>query len=423
MTLPAHAAAPTVTDLDVAAVRPQFPGLARSMPDGRPAVFFDGPGGSQPHASAIAAVTRHLEASMANLDGAFATARETTATVERARLAAADLLGATPEEIAFGPNMTTLNFLLAHALARTLAAGDEIVVTALDHDANVAPWLLVARDHGLVVRTAPLRVTDGTLDTGALERLLGPRTRVVAFPLASNALGTVPEIGRIAAAAHRAGALAWCDAVHFAPHRRIDVAALGLDVVLCSAYKFFGPHVGVAAIRRDLAEALPADQVRPASDQPPGHRFETGTQSHEGLAGMVAAVDYLAGLGAGGTRRERLDDAFARIQRYEAALTLRFLDGVAGLPKLRLYGIADPARVGERTPTLCFTIEGQPPRAVTEALGEAGIFTWHGNYYALNVMESLGLEGRGGAVRAGFLHYNTAVEVDRLLEALHPIAS
>jgi len=427
MTLPAHAAAPTLAGIDVEAVRPQFPGLARTLPDGRAAVFFDGPGGSQPHASAIAAVTRHLESSMANLDGAFATARETTAMVERARIAGADLLGSAPEEIAFGPNMTTLNFLLAHALARTMRAGDEIVVTALDHDANVAPWLLVARDHGLVVRTAPLRVEDGTLDTDALEAVLGPRTRVVAFPLASNALGTIPDIARIAAAAHRVGALAWCDAVHYAPHRRIDAAAFGIDVVLCSAYKFFGPHVGLAAIRRDLAETLPADQVRPAGALPPGHRFETGTQSHEGLAGMVAAVDYLASLGtdAGAdpaSRRDRLDDAFARIQRHEAALTLRFLDGVADLPKLRLYGIADPARVGERTPTLCFTIEGQPPRAVTEALGEAGIFTWHGNYYALNVMESLGLEGRGGAVRAGFLHYNTPAEVDRCLEALHGIA-
>ena len=424
MTVPAPAQ--TVAGIDVEAIRPQFPGLARTLPDGRAAVFFDGPGGSQPHASAIAAVARHLESSMANLDGAFATARETTATVERARIAAADLLGSAPEEIAFGLNMTTLNFLLAHAVARTLSAGDEIVVTSLDHDANVAPWLLVARDHGLMVRTAPLRVDDGTLDIDALEGLLGPRTRVVAFPLASNALGTVPDIARIAAAAHRVGALAWCDGVHFAPHRRVDVAALGIDVALCSAYKFFGPHVGVATIRRDLAEQLPADQVRPASDKPPGHRFETGTQSHEGLAGLIAAVDYLASLGSGAApdagRRPRLDDAFARIQRHEAALTLRFLKGVRDLPRLRLYGITDLARIGERTPTLCFTIEGQPPQAVTEALGDEGIFTWHGNYYALNVMESLGLEGRGGAVRAGFLHYNTPSEVDRCLEALSRIA-
>lgn len=419
MTVQARAAG----GIDVEAVRAQFPGLARTMPDGTPAVFFDGPGGSQPHASVVAAVARHLESSMANLDGAFATARETTALVERARVAAADLLGTAPEEIAFGPNMTTLNFLLAHALARTLTAGDELVVTELDHDANVAPWLLVARDHGLVVRTAPLRVEDGTLDVEALAALLGPRTRVVAFPLASNALGTIPDARRIAAAAHRVGALAWCDAVHYAPHRRIDMAALGIDVVLCSAYKFFGPHVGVAAIRRDLAETLPADQVRPAAPTPPGHRFETGTQSHEGLAGLVAAVDYLASLGGGATRRARLDDAFARIQRHEAALTLRFLDGIHDLPRLRLYGIADPARVAERTPTMCFTIEGQPPRAVTETLGEQGIFTWHGNYYARNVMERLGLEGRGGAVRAGFLHYNTPGEVDRLLAALHRIAA
>lgn len=314
--------------------------------------------------------------------------------------------------------MTTLNFQLAHAVGRTLAPGDEIVVTALDHDANIAPWLLVARDRGLTVRTAPLRTEDATLDIDALEALLGPRTKVVAFTLASNALGTVPDAARIAAAAHRVGALAWCDGVHFAPHRRIDRTALGADVVLCSPYKFFGPHLGVAAIRRDLAESLPADRVRPASEQPPGHRFETGTQSHEAIAGFVAAVDYLAGLGQGVDRRTGLDDAYARIGRYEAALSQRFLDALRHRPGVRLYGIADPARVSERTPTFCFTIAGTRPRQVSEWLADHGIFTWDGNYYALSVMTDLGLESGGGAVRVGFLHYNAADEADRCAEAL-----
>lgn len=409
-------------DIDVATIRGQFPGLARGIPDGRQAVFLDGPGGSQPPRSVIAAVTGHLERSMANLGGVFATARETTETVERARYAAADLLGADADEIAFGANMTTLNFQLAHAVARTLSRGDEIVVTALDHDANVAPWLLLARDHGLTVRTAPLRPDDGTLDVDELENLLGPRTKVVAFTLASNALGTVPDAARIAAAAHRIGALAWCDGVHYAPHRRIDRTALGVDVVLCSPYKFFGPHLGVAAIRRDLAESLPADRVRPASEQPPGHRFEAGTQSHEAIAGFVAAVDYLAGLGHGADRRSRLDDAYARIGRYEAGLARRFLAAITGVPGVRLYGIADPARVTERTPTFCLTVDGTKPSQVSESLASDGIFTWDGNYYALSVMESLGLEERGGAVRVGFLHYNTAGEADRCAEAIRRIA-
>lgn len=402
-------------------VRDRFPSLARTMPDGRPVVFFDGPGGSQPPQQVIDAVAGHLGSSMSNLDGAFLTSSETDATVERAREAGADLVGATPAEIAFGANMTTLNFQLAHAVARTLDHGDEIVVTALDHDANVSPWLVVGADHGLAVRTAPMRTADGTLDVEALEELIGPRTRVVAFPLASNALGTVPDAARIAAAAHRVGALAWADGVHFAPHRRIDRAALGVDVLLCSPYKFFGPHLGLAAIRRDLAETLPADKARPAGEDPPAHRFEAGTQSHEAMAGFVAAVDYLAGLGEGVDRRARLDDAYARIVDHESRLAGRFLDGLREVPGLTLYGIAEPDRWGERTPTFCLRLENMSPRAVSEALAREGIFTWDGHYYAINVMDSLGL-GDEGAVRIGFLHYNTADEVDRCLDALTRLA-
>ena len=388
--------------LDLTAVRSRFPALASG------AAFFDGPGGSQVPQSVIDAVAGYLRESNANLGGAFPTSRASDAVMERARSAAAEFTGAEPEGIAFGANMTTLNFQLAHAVARTLEPGDEIVVTALDHDANVSPWLVVAGDHDLVVRTAPLRAEDMTLDLEGLEELVGERTRVVAFTLASNAVGSIPDAARIAAAAHGAGALAWADGVHLAPHRRLRARELGLDVVLCSPYKFFGPHLGIAAIRPDLAESLPADRVRPASEDPPGHRFEAGTQSHEGIAGALAAIEYLRELGDGD-----LDAAFALIEQHETQLTARFL---SGLPDgVELYGIRTPEG---RTPTFCFNVRGRPPRDVAELLGERELYVWDGNYYALEPMRALGLEDSGGAVRAGFLHYTTEDEVDRLLEAL-----
>jgi cysteine desulfurase family protein (TIGR01976 family) len=416
--------AKTPSPLDVATLRDGFPALARVI-HGRKAAYLDGPGGSQMPEVVIEAMASYLRGSNSNLGGAFATSAETDALYARAREAGADFTGSSPDEIAFGANMTTLNFLLAHAVARTLEAGDEILVTELDHDGNVSPWLLVARDFGLVVRTAPLRPEDATLDLDALEALIGSRTRVVAFTLASNAVGSKPDARRIAAAAHRAGALAWGDAVHYAPHGRIDRAGLGLDVVVCSPYKFFGPHLGMAAIRKDLAERWPADRVRPASEHPAGHRFETGTQSHEALAGFVAAVDYLADLGDLGehaTRRARLDAAYTRIVRHEASLSERALRRMSAIPGLRLYGVADLARIAERTPTFTFTIDGMTPRAVAEELGRQGVFVWDGDYYALGAMAALGLEGSGGAVRAGFLLYTTVEEVDRLCDAVEAIA-
>lgn len=388
--------------LDLAAVRSQFPAL------GSDAAFFDGPGGSQVPQSVIDAVAGYLRDSNANLGGAFPTSRASDEVMEKARAAAADFTGGEPEGIAFGANMTTLNFQLAHAVARTMSPGDEIVVTALDHDANVSPWLVVARDHDLVVRTAPLRVEDMTLDLDALEELIGERTRVVAFTLASNAVGSVPDAARIAAAAHGAGALAWADGVHLAPHRRLRASELGLDVVLCSPYKFFGPHLGIASIRPELAASLPADRVRPAAEDPPGHRFETGTQSHEAIAGALAAIEYLRELGDGD-----LDAAFARIDAHETQLTARFL---TGLPEgVELYGIRTPEG---RTPTFCFNVRGRQPRDVAELLAERDLYVWDGDYYALEPMRALGLADSGGAVRAGFLHYTTDDEVDRLLEAL-----
>jgi cysteine desulfurase family protein (TIGR01976 family) len=383
------------------AVRERFPALASG------AAYLDGPGGSQVPQEVIDAVAAYLCGSNANLGGAFPTSAASDELMASARAAAADFTGAEPAGIAFGANMTTLNFQLAHAVARTLAPGDEIVVTRLDHDANVSPWLLVAGDHDLVVRTAPIHTDDVTLDEDALEELIGERTRVVAFTLASNAVGSIPDAARLAAAAHRVGALAWADGVHLAPHRRLRAREWGIDLLLCSPYKFFGPHLGIAAIRPDLAESLPADRVRPASDQPPGHRFEAGTQSHEAIAGALAAIGYLRSLGDGD-----LDVAFERIEEYETALSERFL---AGMPEdLTLYGIP---RADGRTPTFCFNLAGQEPRAVAEDLAERDIYVWDGDYYALEPMRALGL-GEGGAVRAGFLHYTTEDEVDWLLEAL-----
>jgi cysteine desulfurase family protein (TIGR01976 family) len=387
--------------LDVTAVRERFPALASR------AAYLDGPGGSQVPREVLDAVAGYLRDSNANLGGAFPTSASSDEVMASGRAAAADFAGAEPAGIAFGANMTTLNFQLAHAVARTLEAGDEILVTQLDHDANVSPWLLVARDHGLVVRKAPIRTDDVTLDEDALEALIGERTRVVAFILASNAVGSIPDAARIAAAAHRVGALAWADGVHLAPHRRLRAREWGIDVLLCSPYKFFGPHLGIAAIRPDLAESLPADRVRPASEEPPGHRFETGTQSHEAIAGMVAAIGYLRSLGGGD-----LDVAFDRIERHETALSERFL---AGMPDdLTLYGIPRPEG---RTPTFCFNLAGEEPRAVAARLAGRDVYVWDGDYYALEPIRALGL-GDGGAVRAGFLHYTTEDEVDRLLEAL-----
>jgi cysteine desulfurase family protein (TIGR01976 family) len=394
--------------LDVHAVRARFPALS-----GTDAAFLDGPAGSQVPRAVADAMRDQLLAGTANDGGAFATSVAANALLDRARAAAAELTASAPAEITLGPNMTTLNFALAHAVARTLRPGDEIVVTDLDHDANVAPWLRVADDHGLVVRAAPVDPVDVTLDVDALEALLGPRTRIVAFTLASNAVGSIPDARRIADAAHRAGALAWADGVHLAPHRRPDRAAVGADVLLCSPYKFFGPHLGIASIRRDLAEAWPADRVRPAAEDPPGHRFETGTPSFESLAGLVAAIDYLRELGDG-----ELDRAYAAIRQREEELCVRALRGLAGLDRVTLHGIADPARVGERTPTFSVTVAGRTPREVAETLARDGIHVWDGDFYAYALMHALGLAAHGGAVRAGLLHYTTEDEVDRLVAAL-----
>jgi cysteine desulfurase family protein (TIGR01976 family) len=407
---------------DIDAIRRSFTSLSRTGPDGRPLVFLDGPGGAQVPDVVIDAMGDYLRHSNANIDGAFVTSEETTELVDSTRVAAADFLGARPEEVIFGPNMTTINFNLVHAFCRTLEPGDEIVTTALDHDANVSPWLLCAKDHGLVVRTADVRDGDLQVEPAALEAVVGPRTKVCAFTLASNAVGTVPAARALADVAHSVGALAWMDCVHYAPHRRIDVKALGADVLLCSPYKFFGPHQGIGFAREELLVSWPADRVRPAGELPAGHRFETGTMSHESLAGVKAAIDFVASLGVGADRRAKLDAAFRDIVAYESALTARMLDGLAEVPGMTLYGITDPALAGERTPTFTFTLPGITPRQVCEQLAQRGILGWDGNYYALGIMDRLGLEGRGGATRLGFLRYTTEEEVDRTLEAVGEIA-
>ncbi|MFL5921382.1 MAG: cysteine desulfurase-like protein [Gaiellaceae bacterium] len=378
--------------LDVAAVRARFSALSREL------VFFDGPGGSQVPDEVIEAIATYLRESNANVSGPYETSRRTEALVDEARTAGGAFLGCASEEVVFGANMTTLNFALTRTVGRTLQAGDEIVVTQLDHDGNVSPWLELARDLDLVVRFAEIR-EDTTLDLDSLAAQLSDRTRVVAFPWASNAVGTLVDVARVAALVHDAGALAWVDAVHYAPHGPIDVAAADVDVLLCSPYKYFGPHLGVAFARHELLESWRPYKVRPAANEPLGHRFETGTLPHELLAGFVAAVRYIESIG------------FDAILAHERELGERFL---AGLPDTcRLYGLGTTEG---RVPTFCFDIDGISSEIAATRLGELNFAVWHGNYYAVEVMKRLGLPN--GAVRAGFLHYNTAEEVDRLLEAL-----
>ena len=407
---------PSLPPLDPEALRPLFPALARAH-GGRPAVFADGPGGTQVPRAVIDAMVTYLERSNANTHGAFPTSHETDAVIEGVHRAAADLLGCGADEVVFGQNATSLLFAVSRAIGRTLGPGDEVVVTRLDHDANVRPWVRMAEDAGATIRWVDLREDDVTLDLASFDAALSERTKVVAFTLASNAVGSTTPAADLARRAHDAGAVVAMDAVHATPHRPIDVAALGADLLACSAYKFFGPHVGVLFARRDLLAAWPAYKVRPATETLP-HRWETGTQNHEGYAGTTAAIDYLASLGEGADRRARLVAAMTRIADHESRLSSRFLEGVAGRTDVRLFGIADPARVTERTPTFAVRVADEAPAATARRLADAGIYAWDGNYYALELMERIGLQEGGGAVRIGFAHYTTDDEVDRVLEAL-----
>ncbi len=379
--------------LDIEAVRSRFSALRQ------PLAFFDGPGGTQVPDSVVEAVSRYFRESNANVGGPYGTSRRTEALIAQARLTAAAFLQCTPDETIFGANMTTLNFTLTRTAAREWQAGDEIIVTQLDHDANISPWLELAHDKDLHVRFADIH-DDTTLDLDGLQRLLTDRTRVVAFPVASNAVGTLTDVKLISELAHEAGALAWADAVHFGPHGPIEATDWGVDVLICSPYKYFGPHLGLAFGRRELLESWRPYKVRPAPDQPIGHRFETGTLPHELLAGFVAAVDYLDSVG------------WDAIRAHERNLGARFL---AGLPdRLELYGL--PTMDG-RVATFAFTVDGISTADAAARLGDVGYAVWHGNYYALAVMDRLGLDDEG-AVRAGIVHYNTAEEVDGLLAAI-----
>ena len=377
----------------VEAVRARFSALQR------PLAFFDGPGGTQVPDSVIDAVAGYLRNSNANLGGDFDTSRASDALIAEARTAAASFLHATVEEVAFGQNMTTLNFALSRAAARDWAVGDEVVCTKLDHDGNISPWLELARDKGLTVKFAEVDA-ECRLDLDHLRSLLSERTRVVAFPWASNAVGTVTPVAEVAALAHEAGALAWVDAVHFGPHGPIDVSAVGADVLLCSPYKFYGPHLGLAFGKRELLESWRPYKVRPADPFPIGHRFETGTLAHELLAGFVAAVEYLQD-----------DIGWDFVLGHERELGQQFLDG---LPDAwRLHGIST---MDGRVPTFAITHEALSPQEAATRLGEQGFAVWHGDYYAVEIMKRLGLDD--GAVRIGIVHYNTADEVARLLDAL-----
>jgi cysteine desulfurase family protein (TIGR01976 family) len=402
--------------LDVTSLRRQFPSLQRTV-HGRTPVFLDGPGGTQVPQRVIDALVHYLTTCNANHGGVFTTSRESDRVLHESHEAAADLLNApSPDEIAFGANMTTLTLHLSRSLGKTWGPGDRVLVTRLDHDANVRPWALAARDAGAEVDFLDFRPEDCTLDLDDLARRLGPRVRLVAVGCASNAVGTVNDVRRVAQLAHDAGALVFLDAVHYAPHGPIDVQEWGCDFLACSAYKFFGPHVGLLWGRRELLEALPAYKLRPASEALPD-RWMTGTQNHEGLAGVVAAVDYLADLGTGATRRERLRTAMEAIRAYERELARRLLAGLAERPRFRVLGLTRPDALERRVPTVALTADRTPEEMARHLAGRE-IYAWNGNMYALELSERLGLEGRGGFLRLGLVHYNTAEEVDRTLRAL-----
>ncbi len=414
-----------MTAFDVEALRRRFPSLSIEE-GGRPIALFDGPGGTQVPDTVIEAIADYYRTSNANHDGAFLTSRRSDAAVHEAHVAMADLLGAaSADEIKFGANMTSLTFHVSRSIAATMAPGDEIVVTILDHEGNVGPWKAIAADRGLVVKTLDIHETDCTLALEGLDALLTDRTKLVAVGWASNAVGTINPVAEIVRRAHAAGAWTYVDAVHAAPHLPIDVRAVDTDFLACSTYKFFGPHAGVLYGRAAILERLPAYKLRPATD-----RFETGTGNFEGLAGVTAAVDYLAGIGAaygeapaGASRRDRVTAGMVAIRAYELDLYRRLADGLEAIPGLRLYGITDHDRFASRTPTAALRLNGIAPRAVAEALGDEGIAVWDGDFYATGLMERLGLLESGGVVRIGLTHYNTAGEVDRLVEALARIAA
>ncbi len=410
---------------DLSYVRRQFPALSLTV-NGQAAAFLDAPGGTQVPERVIDAVADYYVQANSNHHGAFLTSERTHEVIDGAHAAMADLLGCAADEVVFGPNMTTLTLALSRALERELKPGDEVVVTKLDHDANVSPWQAL-EERGAVVRSVDIDSADCTLDMGALRAAIGERTRVVAVGYASNAVGTINPVAEIVRLAHAAGALAFVDAVHYAPHGPIDVRALDCDFLVCSVYKFFGPHAGVLYGKRAQLERLRPYKLRVATDELP-YRWETGTQNHEAMAGTTAAVSYIEQIGrradsGAADRRARILAAYHVIQAYERVLAGQLIAGLLEIPGLTFYGITDPARLAERTPTVAVRVEGHSPQELARRLGDRGIFTWDGNYYALDLSERLGVEATGGMLRIGLVHYNTAEEVERVLRELRSIAS
>ena len=416
--------------LDLFTIREQFPALRR------PAIFFDNPGGTQIAQKSIDRITSYLTLHNANHGGAFSTSVESDAVLDEAHLAMADLLNAgRPDEIVFGNNMTSLTLHVSRSIARAWKAGDEIVVTRLDHDANISPWVLAAQDRGVNVRWVDFHPENGTLNLEDFQKALENRPRLVAVGYASNALGTINPVAKLVQLAHAAGALVYIDAVQYAPHGPIDVQELGCDFLVCSSYKFFGPHAGILYGRYELLDELTAYKVRPAPDLPPG-KFETGTQNHEGIAGVLGAVEYFEWLGAlfgqqyeskysdrFHGRRLRLKQAMNALRAYEFEISRLLLEVLEETPGVQIYGLTDPRRLEERVPTFSFNLKGWEPRRLAEKLASEGIYVWDGNYYALAVTERLGLEEGGGMVRVGPAHYNTVEEVERFGQVLGRLAT
>ncbi len=409
-----------LNDQTVSLLRDQFPALAKTV-HGKPAVFFDGPAGTQVPQRVIDAISDYLIHHNANHEGVFATSMESDQVLHDAHQAAADFVGCDDAgEIAFGANMTSLTFALSRALADTWSPGDEIVLSRLEHDANYSPWVLAARDSGVTVRYIDIDAIDCTLILDQYADAINDRTRLVAVGCASNAVGTINPVQQICSWASDAGALSFLDAVHYAPHDLIDVGQWGCDFLICSAYKFFGPHVGIMYGRRELLESIQPYKLRPAPNDLPG-RWMTGTQNHECIAGTRAAIDYIADIGREqgrpAARREALTQAYQSIRQYERSLLDRLLNGLANIGGIKVWGIVDPQQRQHRFPTVAITHDLFTSKQLAQKLADQAIFTWHGNYYALPLTEQLGVEPEG-MLRIGLVHYNTATEVDRLLQVL-----
>jgi len=433
-----HSSIELAPQLDVSWARTQFPALSQYV-SVQPAAFLDGPGGTQVPQRVINTISDYLRSNNANTCGAYQTSRNTDQVITSARAAIADFLGCDPDEVVFGPNMTTLTFAMSRAIGRELGRGDEILLTHLDHDANVSPWRAL-EERGVKIQFVDIREQDCTLNMEDLAAKINSRTRLVAVGYASNAVGTINDVKTIVSLAHAAGALAYIDAVHYAPHGTIDVRELGCDFLVCSTYKFFGPHMGVLYGKRQHLARFTPYKVRANTNAMP-QRWEWGTLNHECIAGITACVEYLADLGhhtshvaedalvrgegAGtcdATRRDALQAAYRAIRAHELNLSERMLHGLAEISGLRLYGVSDPARIDSRCPTFAVRINGHSPLELALRLGQRGIFTWDGNYYALNLTERLDVEKDGGFLRIGLVHYNTEEEVDRLLRELRAIA-